>query len=267
MGGVRTEVLAAVRRPRYPPRVSDLLLRIARCDNLASARCSAAHPCHRIVTSQSPAEESFQMPEPWNGRLASAPLLFLSSNPSIGQGAEYPRDSWPDDEIEDFFTNRFGGGRKAWVEGGNRALLLDGNHGNANAFWSAIRQRAMELFGRAVVPGLDYSLTEVVRCKSLQEYGVREAGHECAGRYLIPTIEASSALVIVTLGKVAEEYARRLVRFGGLVSPPTVIAGRERVIAVLPHPNARMKRSFAECLTDQEIGVLRDRLANSPQVS
>ncbi len=125
----------------------------------------------------------------------------------------------------------------------------------------------MELFDHAVVPGLDYSLTEVVRCKSLQEYGVRKAGDECAGRYLIPTVEASSAFVIVTLGKVAEEYARRLVRFGGSVSPPTVIAGRERVIAVLPHPNARMKRSFAECLTDQEIGVLRDRLANSPQVS
>lgn len=171
--------------------------------------------------------------------------------------------SWRDDEIEDFFANRFGRGRKAWVEGGNRALLLDGKHAKANAFWSGIRQRAMELFNRPVAPGLDYALTELVRCKSLREYGVPEAAQECTSRYLIPTIEAAGAVVIVTLGKIAEAHARRLAHFEGAVSPPRMIAGRERVIAVLPHPNAHTKRSFAQCLSDVQIGVLRNRLANS----
>jgi hypothetical protein len=244
--------------------MSDLLLRIARCENVALARCSSKNSCHTIVMSQPPDAESFQMPEPWNDRLASAPLLFLSSNPSIGEGAEYPKDSWPDHEIEDFFTNRFGRGRKAWVEGGNRALLLDGTYARANAFWSGIRRRAMELFDCAVVPGRDYALTEVVRCKSLRENGVQEARDECARRYMIPTLQASGAVVIVTLGKVAEKYARRdLMRFEGSVSPPTVIAGRERVIAVLPHPNARMKRSCAECLSDPDVALLRARLARA----
>jgi hypothetical protein len=242
--------------------MSDLLLTIARCENIAAARCSASHPCHRIVTSQLSAVERFQMPEPWNGVLASAPLLFLSSNPSIGEEAEYPMGSWPDDEVEDYFANRFGGGRKTWVVRGTRPLLLDGTHAKANAFWSGIRQRAMEVFGREVVPGLDYALTEVVRCKSRQEYGVPEAEKECTSRYLLPTLEAAGAVVIVTLGKIAEAYVRRLARFEGSLSIPTVIAGRERVIAVLPHPNAHMKRSFAHCLNDVEFRALRERLAN-----
>jgi hypothetical protein len=125
----------------------------------------------------------------------------------------------------------------------------------------------MELFGRAVAPGLDYALTEVVRCKSRREEGVREARDECARRYMMPTLEASRSVVIVTLGKLAEECARDLVRFEGSVSPPTVIAGRERVIAVLPHPNARMKRSCAECLSDPDVALLRARLERASRGS
>jgi len=209
------------------------------------------------VTAQQVTPEHFQVPEPWNGDLASAPLLFMSSNPATGDGAAYPRASWKDEEIEDFFVHRFGEGRQQWTLGGNRALLLDGTHAKANPFWSSVRQRAMELFQRDVQPGRDYALTEVVRCKSGGEYGVAEAADECAGRYLLPTIEASGAKVIVALGKVAESYLRRLVAFEGKVSPPVTIGGRERMIAVLPHPNARKHRSFAQCFGDADLLALR----------
>lgn len=237
-----------------------LLLRIARCPNIAAARCSSSHPCHRIVTSQSAAEESFQLPEPWNGRLDSAPLLFVSSNPAIGIGGEQPRSTWTDGDIGDFFMNRFSGGRKPWTIKGNKALLSDGTHGDANAFWSGIRQRAMELFERDVEAGRDYALTEIVRCKSLHEFGVREAAEECVSRYLMATVEASVASVIVTLGKVADVYIRRIAKFEGTMSGPVIVGGRERVIASLPHPNARMKRSFGDRHSAANLALLRQRL-------
>jgi len=245
---------------RYPPRVRDLLLGIARCRNIDRARCSSSHPCHAIVTSQVTTGEVFQLPEPWNGRLAEAPLLFVSSNPTIGTRAEFPRDTWDDEVIEDFFVNRFGEGMKPWTKGGNRALLADGSHAKANHFWSSIRKRAVELFERAVVPGLDYALTEVVRCKSDAEYGVREAAGECAGRYLLPTFEASEATLIVTLGRVAEEYLRKIVKFDGPLSSPTMIGGRDRVVAVLPHPNAHEKRTFLNRFDERDLAELRRRL-------
>ena len=52
-----------------------------------------------------------QVPEPWSGNLEHAPILFLSSNPSISTAELYPRWEWPDEEIADFFGRRFGGGQ------------------------------------------------------------------------------------------------------------------------------------------------------------
>ena len=152
-----------------------LLLSIARCPNIGKCLDPSleSHPCQEIVLSQDVAEiKDFQIPEAWSGQLGQAPLLFLSSNPSIGDDEVYPTGNWPDREIIDFFDNRFGG---KWVQDGRRSLRKDDSYGRATMFWSAVRQRALELFERDIVPGLDYALTEVVRCKSLREIGVAAA--------------------------------------------------------------------------------------------
>lgn len=70
----------------------------------------AGHPCRKIVLTQSTSSEEFQVPEPWAGHLSQAPLLFISSNPSISDDEPYPRWSDPADERVDFFDNRFGPG-------------------------------------------------------------------------------------------------------------------------------------------------------------
>src|SRR5207248_2520595 len=104
---------------------------------------------------------------------------------SISWEEDYPRKSWPDEEVEDFFTNRFAEGRKPWIQGGVRALLSSGNYGRATAFWAAIRQRAIELLDvQEVAPGRDYATAEVVHCKSASEKGVPEAVGFCADLYL-----------------------------------------------------------------------------------
>jgi hypothetical protein len=51
-------------------------------------------------------------------------------------------------------------------------------------FWALVRSRAAELLGRAAVPGDDYSITEVVYCKSADEIDVGAAAAFCADRYL-----------------------------------------------------------------------------------
>ncbi len=103
---------------RIPDDLTTHLLDIARCPNipLCQGHPGPAHPCARIVSVQSGIPPTARhLPEPWNGDLARAPLLFVSSNPSIDEDEAYPTASWPEEDVIDFFLHRFGGGRRPWV--------------------------------------------------------------------------------------------------------------------------------------------------------
>lgn len=175
----------------------------------------------------------------------------MSSNPAIGEDEDYPTSGWTDDHVHDYFTNRFGGGIKEWTRNANRGRRLDGTYGRSTPFWSAVRARARELYGREATPGRDFAITEVVHCKSLKEIGVRAAENECAGRYLLPVLTAAGATVIVGLGAVAAHHLRTLAPFAGNLSAPVVVAGRERLIAILPHPH----RTFAKCMKSDSLDL------------
>jgi hypothetical protein len=244
---------------------NQLLLSIARCPNISHCLDPgiASHPCQEIILSQDVAEiVDFQIPEAWSGQLSQAPLLFLSSNPSIGHDEVYPTGKWLDTEILDFFDNRFKG---KWIQDGRRSLRKGGSYGRATMFWSAVRQRAIELFERDVIPGQDYALTEVVRCKSLREIGVPAAVQECASRYLEPTLLASAARVIVVLGRKAQEMLQMLWGLPSNQGPlvPVEIGGRPRLIANLPHPNAHEPRTFAGKFDIEQLNAIRRFLIDS----
>ena len=99
-------------------KLEDLLHEIVHCDNVQECLVGEKirHPCYSIVKSQVVSSlESFQVPEPWNGDIVDAPILFLSSNPSISEVEDYPCWGWDSELIEDFFVHRFGGGKKDWV--------------------------------------------------------------------------------------------------------------------------------------------------------
>src|SRR5689334_7132411 len=88
-----------------------LLLAIARCPvEDACLQDGARGPCSRIVLSQGVRQrENLQVPEPWSGHLASAPILFLSSNPSISAGEDYPTAAASDGQLVSFFNDRLDG--------------------------------------------------------------------------------------------------------------------------------------------------------------
>jgi hypothetical protein len=282
------------------PRGRALLLEIARCPNaeLCLERDPPAHPCAEIVLDQwretSEGERrarwraAHYLPEPWQGHLETAPILFVSSNPSIsgpvgGQVGEFipkgqtewlghtvtdhpsirqlgrgPKWEWADEEIVDKYESAF----DLFIEGGVRARFDDGTTARATRFWVEVRARAAELIPhRPVRPGIDYALTEAVHCKSKEERGVKDALSTYSGRYLRRTIEASAARVVVVLGKVASRAVHE--HLG--IEPSTRIlegvelGGRPRSIAFLPHPNARASRSFGARLRADELGAAARR--------
>ena len=244
----------------------DLLREISRCPIVAHClgHPGTDHPCAEIVRSQgADSTADHQVPEPWSGHLDRAPILFLSSNPSISDEEDYPRAEWTNPEIADFFDNRFGGGRRPWIKDGVYGLDRHGRHGRRGTqFWIAVRSRAAELTGRptaAVVPGEDYALSEVVHCKSRAERGVASALATCVDRYLEAVVSASAARVIVCLGEFAAGAVRRRFGIGAdvLVQGPITVGRAPRYFAFLPHPASWKKKTFTSCLPPEDVRRLR----------
>ena len=247
----------------------NLLEQITRCPIVKECFASPGsdHACSKIVQVQRQKSlENFQVPEPWSGHLEKAPIIFLSSNPSISESEEYPLGCWTEDQIADFFENRFGGGKKQWIKNGVHGLQKSTeeqpSHGKATHFWVEVRERAKELLERDVNPGEDYTLSELVHCKSLAEEGVKEALEECTKRYFEPIVRLSGARIIVVLGSKAREIVK-----GKLGIPadihlfgPEEVFGCKRLVVFMPHPSSFGHRSFAKCLTEEELGALRNLL-------
>ena len=234
---------------------------ITHCPNVALCRSGdASHPCYTIVNSQHAAAGEFQLPEPWRGEIDKARLLFVGSNPSIGDD-RFSLESSSEEQIWESQHLAFGGGSRPYVLDGTKTTHADGSAGHNVPYWSSIRARAHELMPSAV-PGTDYAITEVVHCKSKGEEGVLEAAQTCYGTHMASVFSVSAAPVVVVLGKVARE---QLLGAGAEIpsSPLEMeLGGRARSVVFLPHPNARGdEKSLAAHYSAADLDKLRALLA------
>lgn len=222
-----------------PVDAKPLLIEIARCPNVRLASEDESHPCRSIVAAQDVPRSRHQLPEPWNGRIESAPILFVSSNPSLNSSERFPVERWSDDKIETFFTTRF-----------------DRRYPNVH-YWTVVRAIARDVLGREPLPGHDYAITELVRCKSLKEEGAWAALETCSSLYLARTLEVAGAKVVIALGKMAcESIASHIGGTSeiGLRRGRFNIGGRKRAVLMLAKPSAFGGRKKP---TDEEVQRLR----------
>jgi hypothetical protein len=123
-----------------------------------------------------------------------------------------------------------------------------------------------ELLGRPASPGVDFSLTEVVRCKSNGGVGVRRAAATCTSMYLQRTLSLSPASVIVALGA----YPRRtLSSLAGIscdlgLTPVRDLAGRDRLVVAVGHPTGPEPRRGV--LTPTELDRVRQAVGANREV-
>lgn len=243
---------------------ANLLAAITRCPIAERCLDGEALPCSEIVKSQGITEKAkFQVPEPWSGHIASAPILFLSSNPRIDPRELYPLRDWPAERTEDFFENRFEQRLGAWVNAQMHSTLAGDPPQYADrhvVFWSAARMRASELLGRPALAGDDYVMSEVVHCKSRSEQGVNSALGECVNQWLRPVVHASGAPLVVLLGDTA--HAAFASQYPDVVTDtplagPLLLEGVERLVLQLPHPNAREPRRNCAPLSAEQLEQAR----------
>ena len=180
-------------------------------------------------------ENMRQRPEPWIGNLQNSKVLFVSSNPSISDDPDVSiRENFPtfgisDDDSANFFINRFDGTSgtpHATFNFGKLANFLfrsnDGKYrGKGNSFnkpietWQGVYERAKEILGEACDPTENYALTEVVKCKSKKEEGVKEASTTCIEKWMGKVMDVSPAKLVVIIGAPARNnFAHKIADLG-----------------------------------------------------
>lgn len=217
----------------------ETFLTVARCPVVRAVYSGEQTACAAIVRTQidGGAKEyaQFQVPEPWVGRIDLAPILFVSSNPSIGKD-DHARGGAADQVIWDSHHYAFGDeSHTPYIQDGIYTVDSSGQRIKPVRYWSWARARARELLPDAV-PGRDYAFTEVVHCKSEREIGVAQAAPACIALHFDRVLAAAAASIVIAVGA----FAQRLI-FGPAVpeEPVTLtLGGRDRAVVALAHPNA-----------------------------
>lgn len=189
--------------------------------------------------------------------------MVISSNPGLGKNEVIPTKSWSLDLAIDFYQNRFNSGYK-WVS--DLSPLQDNKeyHDRKISNWTQTQNRMKYILGNDVEIGIDYTLLELVHCKSCREKGVTKALNECTRRYFERIMSLSPAKVFVVTGYHAINFfcnefkitSRDDMNGYGLYSPQ-IIAGSERIICFLPHTNYYGKRKAQYYLNSEDIERIR----------
>lgn len=241
--------------------------KITHCQTVIDCTEGKPGPCATIVSVQGDrgSLDNYHVPEPWSGHLDRAPLLFISSNPSISDDECFPTWDWPAERVRGHFFDRFDGGAGKVDDGRYPLAGVDEpplHSVKKVAFWSETRCQARRLFGREPIPGTDYALTEVVHCKSRSNRGTKEALSYCSSLYLTSIMELAAARVVIVLGDLAREavasalLGNRRLEDRELLYGVTV-AGRERAVLALSQPGSGRTRRIDKVLSPAQVASLR----------
>jgi hypothetical protein len=211
----------------------DLALRISACSNFLDVLDGKVNECFDVVNWQVNAHgeepvpvelrpSTFHRPEPWAGNLSTAPIMFLSSNPSFDPLENFPTLDWDSHDAADFFVNRFSErlGRRYGATDGpssaaqDRAILKNGKMTSKVKTWYTLRSRAAVLLNKTIDDtraATDYVMSEVVHCKSRNEKGVFDALPACVSKWFQPLLEASNAKLVIVSGEPAGRAVKQAI--------------------------------------------------------
>ncbi|MCR4801013.1 MAG: uracil-DNA glycosylase family protein [Bacteroidales bacterium] len=220
------------------------------CVQIARCQQRGVVPCHKF---NNPCN---QLAEPWNGHLSKAKIMFIGPNPSIDCDEIFPTDKWSDEEIADFFDNRFVNGKK-----------LTSNKRDSVRYWNSLityTNMINELKGNCYYKGRlakatknngwDYSVldpyvvsTEIVHCKSKEAYGFEDARCKCSDMWMANILNLFKGKLIVVLGKKAKDAIDKC-------SKLNAIFVRQNVpIIYLPHPSFPMSDKNRKAAVQNEL--------------
>ena len=241
-----------------------IINRIFNCKDFIAlhATPNANNPCNEIVGYQR-GLGIVQHPEPFSGNIKYAPILVVSSNPSINNKELYPDRTWPINMVHDFFLNRFTdrGATYSWVY--ESRCLLDfsptGSRGGTVTTWNEIQNNITRLIERDAIPGIDYAFADIVHCKSKKNKGVKKACSTCVKNYFDDLISVAKPCLIVAVGAAARNHFETTYN--------TISDYNGIPVVCSPAPGASITRDFNRVFTPEELNSLRDVLNKCPRTT
>lgn len=187
------------------------------------ARCKGNGCCSKIRNAQSD-HNVFHLPEPWNGHLSEADILFVGTNPNYNAKETYfpqdrnldNQDRNSDDYIIDFFDKRFERYKESKHDNNfYNSILTCANWILNNGDDS---KRSFELFDRI-------ASTELVHCKSHNSEGVDDCIDYCYERWFKEIIGNFKGQYVVLIGQKARN-------FNGLIK---YLQSRDKTVVYTPY--------------------------------
>lgn len=228
------------------------------------------HPstCANVLTSQGAAsKKDFHIPEPWNGDISSAKVLFVSINPGFTPHELYPRlgnpfwtsgPSFDTRKVEDFFEGRFDL-VKPYVTyktcGHAFKIMMEYNSPKSLrgfCFWRYVFGMANVLIPNAD-PLKDFAITELVHCKSKNVSFINSQCYKmCMDRHLNNIFSiASNVKYVVFIGSSVRKNVCDYYSFSSPIKQQwyttTKLNGRNTDIIFVDHNNARPNSGKRAC--------------------
>jgi len=197
---------------------------VAHCPHFEAFDRGLAGVCSDVIESQG----TFRRPpEGWTGRVLTAPIIFVTSNPNtdVTKPGSDPLFNSPQDLAmfnDSYFDSHAISGARSWQQ---------------------MQKWASDMLGRQSLPGSDFGLTDAVRCASPRQLGVDQAISRCSGLYLGRLFALTEARVVAFCGKALialthhlQPAKYRLDLREGRVVGPIEFYGRDRLLVGLRHP-------------------------------
>ena len=226
-----------------------MCIKIVFCQNTGKIPCSK-------VSSAAKCPHSL-MPEPWNGRLSTAQILFIGSNPSFDCREEYTVPTWSSKQICDFFENRFYNGKiltktrkevsvPYWTYLIKYTNWINGVYtANGKTPLTSPMKKQSKHFYQDLNNGV--ASTEVVHCKSKGGKGFLEARCKCSDMWMADILNLFQGKLIVVLG----DKAKDAIACCGKLN--AIIAGRKVPVIYLPHPSFPMSDKKRQAAVQSEL--------------
>ena len=199
----------------------ELIIQIAKCEEIENARQDENHPCHSMVANAQTdkngrilTKEEFHLPEPFNGDIEKADILFVGLNPSFDENECYPKRDWLNKNIEQFFLKRFiNKGTSYWKQilaitrtiRENKKLKYNSN------ILKLLETMDMGKQINVSCTDLGICLTEIIHCKSRASKGIHNGCvSKCVEKHLKHVLSLFKGKYVVIRGAKAKELYERL---------------------------------------------------------
>lgn len=186
---------------------------------------SAPGPCSSVIHSQGGSITDFHVPEPWNGNIDSARILFVSINPGYSPDELFPRTGNPywmsgsefnTSKVEEYFEHRFDLNYLKYPmcpyvdykKGGHAFKIRMENRPpkSVRGFWTYVFKMANTLIPGAD-PVKDFAITELVHCKSRDTNFITDACiDQCMMKHFAKVLaQAKNVEYVVFIGRSVRE--------------------------------------------------------------